>query len=444
MRNATNSFRPAHLLSLLLAALLATLTPIGLASAQHASIPSKIQLYGGQVQVFRSDRPLARVAVGNGALIEVTTIERRQVVMIAGATSGMTTMHLWYEDGSQRTIEVIVAGTYRPDTADAVREMLGPNAKVRVNEVGGNIVLTGELSALEAERINVIKQVYPNLVDLTSADPVDMKPMVLMDVRIMEFNKNALRDLGVRWDAVIAGPSGGYLKDIATNPYYRILPEGSPFGSLDLPARVNPAASYFGIATSITSQIDILATSGQAWELAAPQLSARSGGTANFLVGGRLPIPISSGFGQTSIQFEDYGIQLEITPLVNENNQVMANIRTEVSKIDPTVSVLGVPGFLTRETETEINVQAGDTIVISGLVDITGSKALQGIPGLSRLPLLGRLFRSDQFRAGRTDLVVFVTPRVVTAGSPANLENIERSDRMLRDFRNTIGTDIFD
>ncbi len=444
MSNATTRIRFIHVLSLLLAALIAVLAPVGMAAAQHATIPSKIQMYGGQVQVFRSDRPLARVAVGNGALIEVTTIERRQVVMIAGATSGMTTMHLWYEDGSQRTIDVVVAGTYRPDTADAIREMLGADAKVRVNEVGGNIVLTGELSALEAERINVIKQVYPNVVDLTSADPVDMKPMVLMDVRIMEFNKNALRDLGVRWDPVIAGPSGGYLKDIATNPIYRILPEGSPFAGLDLPARVNPAAGYFGIATSITSQIDILASSGQAWELAAPQLSARSGGTANFLVGGRLPIPISSGFGQTTIQFEDYGIQLEITPLVNENNQVMANIRTEVSKIDPTVSVQGVPGFLTRETETEINVQAGDTIVISGLVDITGSKSLQGIPGLSKLPLLGRLFRSDQFRAGRTDLVVFVTPRVVTAGSPANLDNIERSDRMLRDFRNTIGTDIFD
>lgn len=428
---------------LILSLVLGGLAPVGTASAQHASIPARIQMYGGQVQVFRSDRPLSRVAVGNGALIEVTTIEKRQVVMIAGATTGMTTMHLWYEDGSQRTVDIVVAGTYRPDTAAAVTEMLGPDSRVRVNEVGGNIVLTGELSALEAERINVLKQVYPSLVDLTSADPVDMKPMVLMDVRIMEFNKNALRNLGIRWDAVIAGPSGGYIKDIASS-FYRVLPDGSPFEGIDLPPRINPGAGYFGLATSISSQIDILASSGEAWELASPQLSARSGGTANFLVGGRLPIPVSSGFGQTSVQFENYGIQLEITPLVNENNQVMANIRTEVSKIDPTVSVQGIPGFLTRETETEINVQAGDTIVISGLVDIIGSKGLDGIPGLSRIPLLGRLFRSDSFRSGRTDLVVFVTPRVVNANSPANIEAIERSDRMLRDFRNTIGTDIFD
>ncbi|MGO3128026.1 MAG: type II and III secretion system protein family protein [Luteimonas sp.] len=420
--------------------------PLAVAQERRALPAQSIDLYGGQVQVYRLDRNLARVAVGNGDLIEVTTVDKNQIVLIAGtSTSGVTTLHLWYEDGSQRTLSVRVSGALRPDAASAIAEMLGPDTKVRLNEIGGNLVLSGELGSHEVQRIDVIKQVYGNIIDLTSADPVDMKPMVLMDVRVMEFNRNALRDLGVRWDPIINGPDGGYIKDF-TNSGYRILPDGSPFEDLvgDLPSRINPGQGYFGIATTIGSQIDILETSGMAWELASPQLSARSGSEAKFLAGGRIPIPVQSGFGQTTVQYEDYGIQLEITPHVNGNNEIMAMIRTEVSKLDPTVTVLGVPGFLTRETETEFNVSAGETIVLSGLVDITASEIMEGLPGLSRIPILGKLFGSESYRAGRTDLVIFVTPRVVTPGSPRNIQDIERSDRMLENFRNTIGGSIFD
>lgn len=429
-------------------ALCMTLFVAGGALAQERkSLPAHdIQMYGGQVQVYRLERNLARVAVGNGELIEVTTIDKNQIVVIAGTgASGITTLHLWFEDGSQRMLDVRVSGALRPDAAAAIAEMLGPDTKVRINEIGGNLVLSGELGAHEVQRIDVLKQVYGNIIDLTSADPVDMKPMVLMDVRVMEFNRNALRDIGIRWDPVIAGPAGGYIKDMAPS-FYRVLSQGSVFEDLtnDLPGRITSGEGYFGIATSIGSQIDILESNGLAWELAAPQLSARSGGEAKFLAGGRLPVPVSAGFGQTTVQYEDYGIQLEIVPHVNENNQVMAQIRTEVSKIDPTVTVLGVPGFLTRETSTEFNVQAGETIVISGLVDITASEIMEGLPGLSRIPILGKLFGSEGFRSGRTDLVIFVTPRVVTPGAPANIEAIERSDRMLEQFRHTVGGDIFD
>lgn len=430
-----------------LAFLLAFLVAGSTGAQGRKALPAHgIEMYGGQVQVFRVDRSLARVAVGNGDLVEVTTIDKSQIVIIAGtSSSGITTLHLWYEDGTERTLEVRVSGALRPDAATAISEMLGPETRVRINEIGGNLVLSGELGAHEVHRIDVIKQVYGDIIDLTSVDPVDMRPMVLMDVRVMEFNRNALRDLGIRWDHVIAGPAGGYIKDF-TRSSYRILSEGSAFADIadDLPASIRSGEGYFGIASSIGSQIDILESSGMAWELASPQLSARSGGEAKFLAGGRIPIPVTSGFGQTNVQWEDYGVELEITPHVNENDQVMAVIRTGVSKIDPTVTVLGVPGFLTRETETEFNVQAGDTIVLSGLVDITTSKAMEGLPWLGRIPVLGRLFGSEGFRSGRTDLVIFVTPRIVTPGSPANIEAIERSDRMLEDYRNTIGGDIFD
>jgi len=430
-------------LALVLALLLA-----GTAGAQgRKPLPANsIEMYGGQVQVYRVDRNLARVAVGNGEILEVTTVDKSQLVLIAGTgNSGVTTLHLWYEDGSERTLQVRVSAALRPDAAAAIKEMLGPETRVRINEIGGKLVLSGELGAHEVHRIDVLKKVYGEIVDLTSVDPVDMRPMVLMDVRVMEFNRNALRDLGIRWDHVIAGPAGSYIKDFARSGY-RAISEGSYFEDIidDLPASIPNGRGYFGIATSIGSQINILESRGMAWELAAPQLSARSGGEARFLAGGRIPVPVVGAFGQTNVQWEDYGIELEITPHVNADDQVMAVVKTGVSKIDPTVTVMGVPGFLTRETETEFNVQAGDTIVLSGLVDVTTSKSMEGLPWLSRIPVLGKLFGSEGFRSGRTDLVIFVTPRIVTPGSPANIEAIERGDRMLERHREAVGGDIFD
>lgn len=418
----------------------------GPAGAQSMGLPNSLELHGGQVLVFKSPRNIERVAVGNGELIEVTTVDKRQLVVIAGAQkSGFTTLHVWYEDGSQRSVDVNVNSADASSASGIIRQMLGPDTGARVDDIGGKVVVTGELTALEAQRVGVVTKIYPDIIDLTSADPVGMQPMVLMDVRIMEFNRSRLRDLGIRWDNVIDGPTGGAIKDFSSS-FYRVLPDGSPFEEIEdlLPGRINPMETYFGIATTISSQIDIMTENGEAYELASPQLSARSGGSASFLAGGEIPITSVGGFGATNVEFKEYGIRLDIQPVVNGDGEVSTTILTEVSKINPAVTVNGIPGFLTRRTETELNVRAGQTIVISGLVDINGSKDFLGIPGLSSIPVLGRLFRSDGFRAGRTDLVVFVTPRVITPSSPANIDGIQRSDRMLEDFRRTIGGDIFD
>jgi len=415
--------------------------------AQTTTLPNNLDLYGGQVLVFKSSRPIDRVAVGNGALLQVTTIDKRQLVVIASADkNGYTELHVWYEDGGQRSVDVKVSPGHGSTTSALVREMLGPDTSAKVSDLDGKVLVMGELTAIEAKRLEAVAALYPNVVNLTTDDLVSMQPMVLMDVRIMEFKRDALRDLGIRWDSVIEGPLAGGIQDFDFSSY-RLLPEGSPFWDhIDsLPVgKISPMETYFGIATTIGSKIDLLTRNGDAYELASPQLSARSGGEADFLAGGQVPIPLTNGFGSTNVQFKDYGIKLNIEPFVNENNEISASIMTEVSKIDPAVAVMGIPGFLTRRTETELNVSDGQTIVISGLVDINGSKGFAGIPGLANIPILGRLFRSDDFQAGRTDLVIFVTPRVIHPDHPANLDAIQKSDRMLEDFKQTIGTDIFD
>jgi pilus assembly protein CpaC len=142
------------------------------------------------------------------------------------------------------------------------------------------------------------------------------------------------------------------------------------------------------------------------------------------------------------VDYKDYGIKLHLEPLVNAAGDISAKIETEVSKIDPTVTVNGYPGFLTRRGDTELNVHEGETIVISGLVDSTAAKTLNKMPGLGQIPVLGELFKSRAFQANRTELVVFVTPHVIDPQSKLNQDLLKHSDELREDFVKNAGADI--
>lgn len=396
-------------------------------AAPALPLPSRARVYVGQASVYTLPSPLKRVAIGSGEMLEVNNIGKRELLMM-GTKAGSTTVHLWLQDGRQLQVPVDISENDALGLVETVRTLLADVEKIRVHAVADRVVITGQdINPGIASRIEAIKKIYPTVLDFTTADPVGMRPMVQMDVKIMEFDSNALEELGIQWDNVIRGPVAGVVKDFTNNDYYRINPAESPANGVLLPNRLRGTQSFFGIATQIGSVINLLMNDGKAFLLASPQLSARSGGQAKFLVGGEVPIPIPQGFGQVTVDFKEYGIKLDIEPLVNLDQDISTRILAEVSRVDPTVSVQGVPGFTTRRTESEINVRAGQTIVISGLIDSSAQQDAQKLPLLGDIPILGKLFRSDGFRGNRTELVMFVTPRIITPDSSENLEGLERA-----------------
>ena len=435
------------------AALCAMVLEMTAAHADSRIIANNVTLYAGQALVQNAPGQLERIAVGDGKVLRVTIVGERELVMI-GEKPGETSLQLWMTNGTQRNVSVHVTLGNSEQLAESVRQMLGDNKNISVNPVNGNVVVSGSnLSAAEVANIESIRKMYPQVLNFVSVDPVQMRPMVLMQVRIMEFDKKAMHDIGIQWDQAIDGPTAGVAREWVTNPYFRVLPGTVPglngIGS-QLPTNqpgISPiplpgAAGYFGLISSITSKINLAMQTGNAWELATPQLSARSGGTADFLVGGQVPIPTSSAFGQTTVEYKDYGIKLHVEPLVNAAGDISAKIETEISKIDPSVVVQGFPGFLTRRGNTELNVHEGDTIVISGLVDANAAKTVDKVPGLGQIPVLGELFKSRAFQANRTDLVVFVTPHIIDPNSQRNQDLIRHSDKMREDFVKNAGADI--
>ena len=306
------------------------------------------------------------------------------------------------------------------------------------------MLLTGAASPAEAKRIGVLAHTYPGVLDFVRPSLVAMRPMVMLDVRVVNFSKTALDNLGINWQTGIAGPAVGVVNDWATNSLYRLgdVTQGGvaadalngPQGALTgLPLSV-PYSPYAGLVTALSSQINLAVQNGEAYILAHPRLVTRSGQTASFLAGGEVPIPVASGFGQTSVTYKSYGVKLAIKPVVDIRRHILAGIQTAISQINPALTVNGYPAFLTRKTSAVVNVRSGQTIVLSGLVHATGANTVNKFPWLGDLPILGALFRSTQFQRDQSALVIFVTPRIIRPQAPENRALIAAARTLKRHF----------
>lgn len=334
----------------------------------------KVDMFAGEVKVFGSV-DVTRVAIGNGDIIRAEILSTGELLVIAQA-AGSTSMRLWNTDATQT----------------------GYNIRVSEND---------------------------------PVTRVRMERMVRLRVRLVEFRKSALGELGIDWGKSAAGPTFAAAGDAVGSNLFRPASDG--FDAL--PNRVAPFSTYFGIASNITSRINFLASNGDAMTLAEPVLSAVNGGVASFLAGGEVPYPTVGANGEPIVDFKEYGIKLDVRPLIDDRGNVRASVATEISQIDDAVSVGGAPGLLTRRAETEVNVLSGETIVISGLLSAENSESTSRVPGLGRVPLLGSLFRTKDSRESVTELVIFVTPEVIEpAGAVARGRDLQTYERASADL----------
>lgn len=385
--------------------------------------PIEVDLHVGQVHVIRAGE-LKRVAVGNGKVIQATALDGGQVLVIPEAP-GQSTLHLWAKDGTESRFAIHVVPADANRLLSEVRAMFGENSRVRSRIVGDKVVLEGnELSEEEAARMTEVARRYPQIVNLISR--IGLERMIEMDVRMVEIRRDRLDDIGVRWNPGLQGPTFSILGDLHRSDAFR--PGGAAAeAGLEIRTHVAPFATAFSVASSIGSMINLLVKNGDAVVLAEPRLSCRSGGSARFIAGGELPVPFASGLGTVSVGFKEFGVKFEVSPVASETGVIAAKIATEISSINFEIQVQDVPGLTKRRAETEVNLRENETLVIAGLLAEETSKSIDKVPGLGSLPVLGALFRSREFRDAKTDLVVFITPRFVDAGSDAQRESREAS-----------------
>lgn len=450
----------------------------------------EIELYLGEIKVLKLE-DIERVAVGNPKIISNSLIDNGQLLLIAetagssnlhiwfiNGTEKDYTVHVIEQSGNliRRKIEVegilsdidglevsivgdriVLSGLVafgHEDTINTVKEtyeevvvninfaintlvrkkldiedMLSDVAGLKVRIVGERIVVSGEIDDGYEDTITTVQGAFPEVMDLTRVGSLDMdlpeNKMVLMNIRITEFNKDYLDTLGIEWDSTVAGPAAAVAFDAASNARFRAteLPTTS-FNATLTPDM--PNLGYFGLVSEITSRINFAVESGNGVILAEPRLAARSGGEATFHSGGEFPIE-SSSINGTTIEFKQFGIELIVKPTVDSNNNVHAYVETVLSDIDFSVAVGGIPGLLTRKTTADVILGSGETLVMSGLINQSASKSITGLKFLSEIPILGALFRSEEFRDNKSELVIFVTPQVFDANSEVNKRAIERA-----------------
>jgi pilus assembly protein CpaC len=181
--------------------------------------------------------------------------------------------------------------------------------------------------------------------------------------------------------------------------------------------------------------VDLLVQNGDAAVLAEPRLSCRSGGSARFVAGGELPIPVLGANGSASVQFKEYGVRFEVSPTVNDQDVISAHLQAEISSINPEVVVREVPGLRKQSASTEVNLREGETLVIAGMLSNEISGSVDRIPGLGNLPILGKLFRSRRFQNRETELVVLITPRLHAADGTLGAEEAADMTQRLQSLR---------
>jgi pilus assembly protein CpaC len=363
-----------------------------------------------QGQLVRIDKPVESVFVANSAIADVA-IKSPQLIYVLGKRPGTTTL---YAVGANDEIlaSISLNVTHNLSRLDQAIAELMPGRNIASTSIDGGIVLTGAVSSpgeaedarrLAAHFIGANEEVI-NRLQITAPNQVNVR------VRIAEINKSVLRNLGINWDVAIQ--EGGFAFGMLTA--FPVAAGSTLLGSTG--ASTTPTVSAGPL--DLTATMDLLAQEGLVSLLAEPNLTAVSGQTATFLAGGEFPIPVSQDNNTITIEFRQFGVSLAFTPTILNANRISMRVRPEVSSTSTQNQVdtgngIVVPSLVVRRAETTVELASGQTFAIAGLVQSQNQITANEVPGLGDIPILGELFKSDQFQHNESELVILATPYVV-------------------------------
>ncbi|MFG6412604.1 type II and III secretion system protein family protein [Roseateles sp. DC23W] len=361
---------------------------------------------------------VSRIALGNGALVRATVVDDREIVLI-GEAAGRTTLHVWLRNGRQVTHAVDVVAALPGRVNAELQAMLNGFPGVKARQIGDRLVLEGRHQDREsALKLQRLAENFPQILSLVPDQPADVDPlqlerMIQFDLRVIEVKRSALEQLGIKWASNANGPTFASNSLAYANTPWR-PPEVAGYPPVNT---ANPIRSFLGLATTITSALQFLEQRGDAWTLAEPRLSCRSGGSATFLAGGEIPIPVPQGNGAIGVQYKEYGVRLEFKPQADPLENVDSSLMVEVSQPDTRNSNGGFIAFTTNRSQTQVRLKAGEPLVIAGLLRSRSERSDSAVPGLGRLPLIGALFGAKEMTTEKTELFIIATPRVLEPGA---------------------------
>ncbi|MBT9473286.1 MAG: type II and III secretion system protein family protein [Pseudomonadota bacterium] len=476
-----------------LAALGAALLPPAAASAQsQTSSPAMAAGLAAQSAVVRVDLSGGAASQsltlpnGKSAIIELPVDVRDVLVTNPGVADAMlrsprrifilglkngSTDAVFFDTAGRRILTLDIRVDQDPSSVAQTINRIVPGSKVRVDAMNESLILSGQVAnladadkAVQIARAAVAKpEMVLNMLSIAGKDQVMLK------VRIVEMQRNVIKQLGFNLNAVLGqlgepqyllgtaasfgvngsllgGITSGYQANTTKQPVLQFpCDKNFPQGRLcDLVVRDSSAAENWDTATikdtagspglnKAEATIKAFERVGLVRTLAEPNLTAVSGESAKFLAGGEFPIPVAQDKdGAVTIEFKPFGVGLGFTPVVLSSGRIAIKVSTEVSELTsqgafslatPGASAaLTIPALTVRRAETSVELPSGGAMMIAGLLQEKTKQNIDALPGMTTLPVLGTLFRSRDYLAGETELVIIVTPYIVGPTTPDRLQ----------------------
>jgi pilus assembly protein CpaC len=353
-------------------------------------------------------------------------VRSAQRAYIIGAAVGQTNI-IFFDAAGQQIAAYDIAVKRDLNGVRAALKQTMPNADIQIEGVGDGVMLSGSVATpIEAQQAGELAARLVGGPDkVVNSIAVRGRDQVMLKVTVAEVARSIIKQMGIDLSATL-----NYGNTVVT------FNNANPF-TANGQALVgsNALSTAFGSTPSVKATLRAMESAGVVRTLAEPNLTAISGEAATFIAGGEFPIPTgvtcqttaagSVGQCAPSIAFKKFGISLNFTPVVLTEGRISLHVMTEVSEVsnDNSINISGisVPSIKTRRAETTVEIPSGGSMAMAGLIQQQTKQAINGLPGLSTLPVLGTLFRSRDFANNQTELMVLVTPYVVRAVSQKDL-----------------------
>jgi pilus assembly protein CpaC len=387
----------------------------------EAQAPEIITVALGNSQVVTSPTNLIRVLIGDPSVADVVAVSARDIV-VNGVSPGTTTLLFWEAGGPRRSYTVRV--TLDAETIESELTRIFPSEDLQVSSIGSTLILSGETAqpGVAERALALATSMAGEGTTILDHMVVPDRGQVMLRVRVAEVSRSALRNLGAQITRIdplnIRGDDEGTISTGTNPPAGNFL--NDPFGP---DVTFSDAVNFFMFhdASNVAAFIRALQNEGEFRSLAEPNLITVPNETASFLAGGEFPYPVIQGGGNAgavTIVFQEFGVRLNFTPTLTNSGAIRLAVEPEVSSLDFSngleLSGFQIPALLSRRASTTVEVEDGQTFAIAGLMDNRLTESVSKVPLLGDIPILGSLFRSTSFQRNETELLVLVTPILVT------------------------------
>jgi pilus assembly protein CpaC len=436
---------------------------------------------------------ITKVTVGNPRVADVKIIGSNSFILFATG-DGRTTMMVIRSGRPNISFSIVVSKVDVKSLIREVRELLGDREGINIKPIGDRVILDGRaFTSEDYHRVAEIVKLYPQVKSFVKVNPnakklvanqlslslqqaglknveatvvgtkiflegsveskhdlqkaelitkaigeevenllaVGIKRMVLVEIDFVEIKKQGTDHIGIKWPLDIEGAVSGTLN---TKRYL----EGPGING----------TSFQGVLSGSTKfGFGFLFQDGYARVLAQPKLVCASGEKAEFLAGGEVPIVMVTA-NAMQVEYKKFGVILNIAPTADRHGNIQMEVLTEVSDVDRSIGVIAagidIPGFIIDRAKTNVTVRHGQTIVLGNLFHFNEEKGISKVPLLGHIPIIGELFKSRSFREKKSELCVFVTPRIVNPETPRILKMIADIKNRYKRAESEVGFGIFD